>query len=371
MVKLISLPACSLLFFVLFALSSCGNQVSNIEVGSLTVEYLYNPIGVDKLNPNLSWKLYCKESDKNQTAYQIIVASSPELLRENLGDLWNSGKVESRENLNIQYAGKTLLSNTKYYWKLRVWDEDGLESEWSPSGFWTTGILKQKDWRAKWISNKFAQVSAKREPFYKYDEKRSFIDSDTSAIYYRKIFLAKDNIKMATAYITGLGYFELYLNGKKVGNHVLDPVFTDYQKTVKYLAYDITSKLESQGPNTVAAVLGNGFYNHNERDLFQMEKANWKTPPKLLCQIMITYESGETELVLSDPSWKWSYGPIVYNSIRGGETIDTRISFEGWNKSNFNDILWNQAIEVPEPIGKLSYQYMPPLREVKSLNHFI
>nr|WP_246848943.1 family 78 glycoside hydrolase catalytic domain [Aquimarina sp. U1-2] len=182
----------------------------------------------------------------------------------------------------------------------------------------------------------------------------------------RKEFAIKSSIKKATVYISGLGYYELYLNGEKVSDHVLDPVFTDYQKTVKYLAYDVTKNLKSEKINSIASILGNGFYNHTERDLFQMEKANWKTPPKLLCQLIVEYENGDIETIISDESWKWSYGPIVYNSIRGGETIDVRIDIAGWTSNGFDDSLWKPVQQVPAPLGKLSYQYMPPLRETRS-----
>lgn len=259
------------------------------------------------------------------------------------------------------------MPHQRCFWKVRVWDEAGKVSDWSPVHFWQTGLLTAEDWKAKWISNRYAEVSRQRESFSQPMPDREFTSSDTAALYLRKEFTLSGKIERATAYVSGLGYYELYLDANKVGDRVLDPVFTDYQKTVKYAAYDLTEQLQNQGPHCIAAILGNGFYNHQERDLFQMEKANWKTPPKLLLQLMIEYKDGSQELILSDTSWKWSYGPIVYNSIRGGETIDARKRMPGWNSAGFEDTEWKRCETVPAPPGRLEFQYMPPMRETRTL----
>ena len=324
-------------------------------------------MGIDRIHPLLGWKLFSEEQGKSQSAYQILVASSKALLNDNGADILNTGKVKSNQNINYRLTYSANKSNTFYYWKVKVWDEKGDATPYSNVAYWKTGLLNPEDWQAQWISNKYKAVSAKREPFSRYDKSRGFAAIDSSAIYLRKQFNTRNKIKSATAFVTGLGYYELYLNGEKVGDHVLDPAFTDYQQNVKYLAYDVSAMLNPNQNNTVAVVLGNGFYNHTERDLFQMEKANWKTPPKFLCQIVLEYESGAKETIISDTDWKWSYGPIVYNSIRGGETIDARINYGGWNTSDFDSYKWQNTVEVPAPLGKLSYQYIPPMREVKTL----
>ncbi|MEW4923868.1 family 78 glycoside hydrolase catalytic domain [Algibacter sp. 2305UL17-15] len=340
---------------------------SSINISQLTVEYLSNPIGIHRISPLMGWKLFSEEQGKSQSAYQVLIASSKTLLKEDHADIFNTGKIKSSQNINHRLSFSANKSNTFYYWKVKIWDEKGDATPYSNIAFWKTGLLNKDDWDAKWISNKYQEVSSKREPFSRYDKSRGFSAEDSSAVYLRKQFKTRDKLKAATTFVTGLGYYELYLNGQKVGDHVLDPVFTDYQKNVKYLAYDVTSMLEPNKKNTVSALLGNGFYNHTERDLFQMEKANWKTPPKFLCQIVLEYESGAKETIISDTDWKWSYGPIVYNSIRGGETIDARIDFSGWNTSDFDHSKWQNTVEVPAPLGKLTYQYLPPMREVKTL----
>ncbi|PQV48845.1 alpha-L-rhamnosidase [Jejuia pallidilutea] len=345
---------------------SCKTE-SSIKIKDLTVEYLNNPLGINRTHPLLSWKLFSEENGKSQSAYRVLIASSEALLEKNEGDIFDTGKIISTKSVGNKLHFEANESNTMYYWKVKVWDENNNPSSFSNTHFWKTGFLKESDWKAKWISNKYKTVTDKREPFTRYDNSRVFVAEDSSAVYLRKVFKTNDSIKTATVYVSGLGYYELYLNGRKVGDHVLDPVFTDYQKNVKYLAYNVTELLKQNNFNTVSAILGNGFYNHTERDLFQMEKANWKTPPKLLCEIIVEYESGTKAHIISDATWKWSYGPIIYNSIRGGETIDARIDINGWNTSNFKDNGWQSVTEVPAPVGKLTYQYMPPMRETKSL----
>ncbi len=351
--------------FLAVGFSACEAPDNTFKVQRITCEYLQNPLGIDKPDPILSWQLVSDKNGQRQTTCRILVASSTERLQNDQGDLWDTGKITSGQNLNIKYQGQPLESTRKYYWKVKVWDATGSESAWSEPAFWRMGILQEEEWHAKWISHKYAEVSEKREPFSQYDDSRTFYASDSMAVYTRREFTTADRIVEATAYISGLGYYELYLNGRKVGNRIMDPVFTDYQKRVKYAAYDVTEYLNT-GENAVGVILGNGFYNLAERDLFQMEKANWKTPKKLLLKLMLTYEGGETEEILTDADWKWSFGPLVYNSIRGGETIDARINIDGWKAPQFNDEQWRQVMEVPAPVGKMSFQYMPPMREVKS-----
>ena len=350
------------------ALNLACSPEREVRVELLTVEYLQNPIGIDRTEPLLSWQQSSEENGKYQSAYQVLVATSPELLTEEAADVWNSTKVNSRENLNIRYYGNALKSGQRYYWKVRIWDEANEASDWSEVQHWQMGPLSEADWKGKWISAKYAPVSDKREPFSQYDDSRTFTSEDSAAHYLRKTFETRGHIENATIYLSGLGYYELYLNGEKVGDRVLDPVFTDYQKTVKYVAYEVTDELQAESLNAMGVILGNGFYNQTQRDLFQMEKANWKTPPKLLLQLEVTYTNGEKQMIVSDSTWQWSQGPIIYNSIRGGETIDSRINITGWNQVDYDGNGWRAVKEVPAPLGKLVYQYMPPLRQTKNFN---
>jgi len=337
-----------------------------ILVKHLTCEYILNPLGIDKAKPLLGWQIQSEQKGMHQTAYQVLIASSRELLNKNTGDIWNSGKIASSQSQNIFYAGSLLRSGKYYYWKVKVWDVEGQTTAWSESAYWSVGLFKKEDRQGKWISNKFSTVSAKRNYVAIWTKKGEYVSADTAAVYLRKTFQVQNKIKKATAYISGLGYYELYFNGKKTGNRVMDPVFTDYQKQVNYVTYDITAALK-QGKNVIGVILGNGFYNSPTEDLFQMEKANWKTPPKLLFDLHIEYTNGQRTIISSDETWKWSTGEIVYNSIRSGETIDHRKRQKNWNTFLFDDNGWKNAVTVPDPLGALKAQYIPPMRINESI----
>lgn len=355
-------------FFALLAiLHACKSKHSEaLKVAKLTCEYLENPIGIDGSNPALSWQLQAPGKGKMQSAYHILVASDLSILEQDKGDLWDSGKIFSTEQLNRKYGGLPLQSFKKYYWKIKVWDENGIPSDWSAVNSWQVGPLDDEDWDAQWISHKYAEVSKKREPFSRYDKSRTFDAQDSMAVYLRKKVEINKSLKRATVFILGLGYYELYINGHQVDDRVMDPVFTDYQKRIKYAGYNVTTEIMA-GQNSIGVILGNGFYNLVEPDLFQMEKANWKTPKKLLFKLQLEFEDGSTQFVNSDNSWLWSTGPIVYNSIRGGETFDSRISMEGWNTNDYDVSSWQNVVEVPPPLGKMSFQYIPAMRETRSL----
>jgi alpha-L-rhamnosidase len=353
---------------VLYSLLGNATPGSNVLVANLTCDYRHQPEGIDQARPLLSWQLLGAQKGKKQSAYQVLVASSLEKLSEQEADWWNSGKIISDQSVLARYQGKPLTSRALCYWKVRVWDEKGKPSVWSEPSYWTMGLLTREEWKASWISPRFAEVSTKRSPFS--STPTPFDGSDSSAIYMRKEITVTKNITRAMVTISGLGYYELFINGEKIGDHVLDPVFTDYQKTVNYLTYDVTKQIHSS-TNAIGVVLGNGFYNLPTQDLFQMNRAHWKTPNKLLFNLFIEFSDGTNELVVSDGSWKWSTGAIVYNSIRGGETIDMNRHQEGWDRAGFEDNEWPPAVIVPDPIGKLIAQSMPPLRitrEVRPLS---
>lgn len=350
------------LFAITLVFSGCETQ-KGLSVTDLRVEYLKEPIGIDTKKPNFGWKIESQEDSIFQEYVQIRVASEKSKL--DVADIWKSQKIKTNNSINLTYQGTELTAGKKYYWQVKIWNNNGNDSEWSNPSSWQMGLLKEDDWNASWISNKFKEVTNKREPLSEIIQ-REFVKEDTAAVYLRKPFEIKKKIKSAIAFVSGLGYYELYINGDKIGDHIMDPVFTDYQKSVKYTGFDITSNLK-KGINIVASILGNGFYNHQEADLFQMEKANWKTPPKFLLQIEIEFEDGKKEIIKSDKSWKWSYGEIVYNSIRGGETLYANKNLDGWNNVGYSEKNWKSVVEVPKPIGELSYQYMEPMRETRTI----
>lgn len=346
--------------FLLFVICCVKCADPELLPDGLTCGYRVDPRGIDDVKPMLGWQfapLYGAE----QTAYRVIVARTRDNLRKNTGDVWDSGKVSSAQSQHIRYGGTPLRSGQACYWKVQVWDRNGKVSRWSKPACWSMGILSEQEWDGQWISSRYADVSTRKSYVPTWSNRADYVATDTAAVYLRKSFDAGGKIERATAFICGLGYYELYINGGKIGDRVMDPVFTDYQKHVSYATYDVTASLK-KGINMLGVILGNGFYNLPAKDLFVMEDAPWKTPPKLLVNVVIEYQSGEKQVVVSDGTWKWSTGEIVYNCIRGGETIDHTQGQKDWNLASFDDSGWQQATTVPPPAGKLKSQYMPPMK---------
>ncbi|MDR1593788.1 MAG: alpha-L-rhamnosidase N-terminal domain-containing protein, partial [Prevotellaceae bacterium] len=259
---------------------------SDILLQNLTCEYAHEPLGIDIPNPALGWQIVSERQAVNQSAYRIIVAGSLEALKRNKGDVWDSGKTPSSQSQQVRYAGPALRTAQYYYWKVQIWDDQGKSSAWSKPARWSMGILSPTEWQGKWISSRYAEVSDKRAFLNSWKNDEIYQPSDTSAVYLRKNTTVARKVKKATAFICGLGYYELYINGDKAGTQVMDPAFSDYQRLVYYAAHDVTS-LISEGANTLGIILGNGFYNLPERDLFQTHNAWWKTPPKVLMNLII------------------------------------------------------------------------------------
>lgn len=314
-----------------------------VSVVKLRTELLNNPVGIDATQPRLSWNIAGAGRGIRQTAWQIIAASSPEKLASGQGDLWNSGKVESDQSLHIRYSGAALKSNTHCYWKVKVWTNKG-ESGWSNSASFTVGLLNYVDWKGRWIG---------ADHGFPWDSETQW--SRLSARYLRKEFDTKKEVKHATAYIIGLGLYELYLNGQKVGDQVLAPGPTDYLKGVKYNAFDVTGFLKA-GKNAVGTVLGNGRY-YTMRQKYKPYKIKTFGYPKLLFNLIIEYKDGSSETVVSDESWKLTAdGPIRSNNEYDGEEYDARKEMPGWSTPGFNDSKWQEAEFVQEPGGTYEAQ---------------
>ncbi|MET0571190.1 MAG: alpha-L-rhamnosidase N-terminal domain-containing protein, partial [Pedobacter agri] len=216
--------SCSIVIFLLVFITIGYSKDPDLKITNLKCEYLINPIAIGSQHPTISWQLTSVYKAKRQKAYHILVASSISLLSKNIGDYWDSHIVNSSNSTQVIYHGKPLSSRKKVYWKVMVWDEKNLRSDWSSVASWSMGLLDAADWKAKWIG--------------------SFIDPNPdSAItypapYFRKDFTVKKKIKYAVAYVSGLGFYELFLNGKKIGDQVLAPAVSNYDKRpLKNLLY--------------------------------------------------------------------------------------------------------------------------------------
>ncbi|MRG44785.1 Bacterial alpha-L-rhamnosidase [Chitinophaga sp. SYP-B3965] len=328
-----------------------------VKVEKLSCEYLSNPIAIENIQPKLSWQLVSEYKAKKQTAYRIMAASSISLLQQNKADYWDSDKVNSDNSDQVVYHGKPLTSRKKLYWKVMVWDEDNSPSAWSGVASWSMGLLHPSDWQGKWIGA--------MEDLYP--------DSAITypAPFFRKEFTVDKKIKQAVVYVSGLGFYELFLNGKKIGDQVLAPAVTNYDKRplknllypyddqstqrVLYNTFDVTQNIAPKG-NAIGVQLGNGWYNQRDR---RVEGDMWYDVPKLIFQLEITYADGSSKIIGSDDSWKTATGPLLKDGIFTGEIYDARLELGEWNKVGYADVRWKSALLVRPPTGSLHPQTAP------------
>ncbi len=367
-------PLSAILFFVFHGAA--------LTVGNLNCEYRANPLGVDSAQPELSWTLQSPERGARQTAYQILAASSESLLKEDKGDLWDSGKVISDESIQVSYAGTPLKSSRRVFWKVRAWDAGGNVSKWSQPATWTMGVLSDTDWRAQWISAAGAEKygiaypSAARSDF---NRRQAFAkahpradkpgDPNYSSLLARREFKVKSGLVRAVVHVAGLGQYELSVNGKKIGRDLLAPGWTDYHKTVLYDTFDITQQIK-KGGNALGLILGNGMYNIQPDYERYVKFLNSFGPLKAIAQVRLEYADGSVETIATDQSWQVSPGPITFNNIYAGEDFDARLVQNGWDKPGFKtDARWVAAEETSGPGGTLKGLSCaaPPIRAIETL----
>ncbi|MBN2092493.1 family 78 glycoside hydrolase catalytic domain [candidate division KSB1 bacterium] len=337
---------------------------AKIKPVQLTCEYLTNPPVVDVLNPRLSWINIADEGERGQeqTAFQIRVAGSIDKLEK--PDLWDSKKVMGNQSIRVLYNGRKLKSRQDCWWQVRVWDVNGEVSAWSDPAFWHVGLLNRNDWKAQWIGAPWQGEELAPKPTYPGAPLQPE-HIPPPAPMFRKAFNLKKEVSKAMAYVTGLGYFEFYVNGEKVGDDVLVPNQTNYGKRpglmeqniplpddfreyrVMYLVYDIKDRL-NRGDNVMGSIVGNGFYN----------PANYWAQgygtPRFLAQIHITYTDGSQEIIVTDTTWKAARSPILFDMVYYGEHYDARLEQEGWCHPGFDDSAWENVALRKAPEGKLA-----------------
>ena len=341
------------------------NVSSDATVQNLRCEYLADPPALECEHPRLSWMIRSMRRGERQRGFQVLVASSPRLLEADEGDLWDSGMVESDQSIGVRYGGAGLAPHARAYWKVRVLDADKEPTAWSADATWGRGPAEQ-DWRGVWIGAEDAPAPSPRHFFRNGDpdDAAAITPPEAPALLLRREAEIPGGVQRAMVYLCGLGYAELHINGTRVGDSVMDPVFTDYSRRVSYTVHDVTS-LMRPGANAIGVLLGNGFYNSPTPDLFQFEKADWRTPPKLRLDLLLEFDDSRTLTISSDDTWRWRTGPIRYNSIRGGETIDARIDVGNWSSPGLDESGWANAMQVRAPVGRLVPQLVPPMRVVE------
>ena len=328
-------------------------------ISNLKCEYQSRPLSVQNRMPVLSWEISSARRNVVQTAYRILVSDSRETLGQAVGNAWDSGKVSSAASIQISYAGKPLQPTQTYYWQVQLWDDQAQASDWSAVAEWQMGLLAPADWRgAAWIA--YDQLPAAKLNVLPTDGKKDAEYGNNILPLLRKEFTARKSIKKASIFISGLGQFELYLNGQKIGNHFLDPGWTKYDKQAQYVAFDL-SGLVKRGSNALGVMLGNGFYYVPPvKERYRKLKVAFGYP-KLLCRLALEYTDGSREDVVSDRTWKTTAGPITFSSIYGGEDYNAALEQPGWAGPGFNDQRWQPVRTVDGP-PELPAQQQEPLQ---------
>ncbi|HBH83752.1 MAG: hypothetical protein A2X05_09940 [Bacteroidetes bacterium GWE2_41_25] len=354
---------------IILFLTACGEKTeSSLHITKIKCNGLEKPAGTGRI-PDFSWILNSDERGQKQTAYQIIVTPDKKSADKLNGDIWDSGKISSPENAWIRYGGKELQPGMEYYWRIRVWDKNDKASEWSATGEFITGMFDKNDWAgAKWIGYEEISDSLVLVPGVhgNGDDLGNVALKRTVIPYFRKDFTLKKKVERAIIFVSGLGHYELYINGSKIGDHFLSPGWTDYRKTCLYNTYDVTDNLNS-GSNAIGTIVGNGFYNVNRERYRKLVIAYGA--PKMILKMEVMYKDGSSELILSDETWKTSPSPLTFSSIYGGEDYDARLEQEGWNKPGFTDKGWRNVVLSREPTGELRPENDHPLKVMETIKH--
>ncbi|GGG76418.1 family 78 glycoside hydrolase catalytic domain [Edaphobacter dinghuensis] len=334
----------------LFAGLGCGAGHAEgrlLAAAELQCDAKTQPMAVEEVAPQLEWRLAAASSDMRgvgQSAYRVLVASSQKALDAGQGDVWDSGRVASGDNFGIVYRGKPLVAEKTYFWKVMVWDERGDSAPWSAAASWT---MAPAEWTAKWIAQAGTTNKTEDMPIF------------------RRQFAVKRKLVRAMLYVSALGQGEVHLNGSKVGDAELAPSWTDYGKTVRYEAYDVTSMLR-QGKNAVGVMVGNGMFNVVRTPHRYTKLVNSFGRPMVMVQMRLTYANGKTKTIVSDGSWKSAAGPITFSSTYGGEDYDATKEQAGWDSAGFRDKGWKRVSVVDGPGGKLESEIAPPIEVMKT-----
>ena len=356
-------------FFVLVLISllvACNNN-SQVKILKIKCQNLSDPVGIGDQKPTFSWIVKSDEQNERQTAYQVIVADNQQDINKNEGNVWDSGKINSGKSNGIIYDGKVLISSHKYYWKVRIWSRGG-KSEYSSASTFTTAILHENEWQAKWIGEGLSIDPDNRNGFY-YEPIRVDANGDSlkyngKSLLLRKQITFSKPVTSALINVCGLGLYELMINGEKVGNKVLNPAKTNYAKMVLYDTYDVTDFLQ-KGENAIGIMLGNGWFNPIPK--WWTWRMQWYGEKRAMLQMQLTFDDGTTQTLITDGSWKIAEGPVRKHCIYDGETYDATKEITGWDTPEFDDSLWANAKEISAPKGELMTQEMPAIKKNETL----
>ena len=306
-----------------------------------------NPLGIESEHPRLSWMIGATYHGVKQTAYHILVSDDPKLLEQGKGNVWNTGKIKAGTSIQVVYSGKPLAPGKKYYWKVKIWDNQGHVSPWSDPASWQMGLLSPQDWAgARWIGYDELPPSSRIVPAVHGGGKAEWGPLRDTLPLLRRSFVVEKPLTRATVFISGLGHFDLHVNGTKIGDHFLDPGWTNYDRAAQYVTFDVTNNLTT-GTNALGVMLGNGFY-HVPAERYRKLTGTFGHP-KMICRLLLEYADDTAVDIVSDDTWKAAPGPIVFSSIFGGEDYDARLEQKDWDTPAFNDNTWRNALLVDGP----------------------
>lgn len=327
---------------LLLAALCCAGPLA-AQVGKLQCEYLENPLGVDVPNPRLRWSLGSETG--RQTAWRIVAGCDSTAVAAGEGSVWDSGPKQSDAQL-VRYAGAPLQPRTRYFWRVEVWN-GGIR--WSsPVAWFETGHQVPENWRGDWISDSH---DIRLKP----------------AACFRTEAQLRGGIRSARAYIAAAGLYELTVNGCRVGDGRLNPLYTRYDRRTLYLTHDLTPYL-TEGENVFGVMLGNGWYNHQSTAVWNFDMAPWRGRPKFCADIRIAYADGSEQWIVTDGRWRTAPGPVVFNSIYTAEHYDARREMPGWDTPGFDASAWKKAVCTSAPAPKIVSQQVRPIRDVASLH---
>jgi alpha-L-rhamnosidase len=311
-----------------------------LSAGQLRCEYKENPLGTDVWKPRFSWQLQSDVRGTMQTAYQVQAAKEASFTIL----VWDTGRVESDQSIQVVYGGEELQSRTRYYYRVKVWNSKGEASEWSETAWWETALLASEEWKTEWITPGIPEM-------------------ETCPLL-RTTFESKGKIKAARIYTTSQGLYELHLNGSKVGDYLLTPGWTSYNKRLQYQTYDVTDMV-GEGWNALGVILGSGWYKGNmgwnhEGDVYGNILA-------ALVQLHIQYEDGSESVVTSDNSWKCATSPILMSEIYNGETYDARCEKQGWSTAGYDDAEWSEVAVLNQTKEILVAQENLPTKMIEEI----
>ncbi len=353
-------------FIIPLLLFACTSEQQKLKLNGLQCNYLSNPMGIEESTPLLSWKISSENSNVNQDAYRILVSDNEQQLEEGTGDVWDSGKVGDHTSLMIKYSGSDLEAGKTYYWKVKVWDQKGEESNWSEVSSWQMAIGNENIAKAKWIGYEEFDENQRLVPGipgYGYKLEKEI--NHPVVPLFRKSFEVKEGIKSAILSLSGIGHYEASINGKKLGDSFLAPGWTDFDKRILYNTYDVASGLK-QGENVLGVLVGKGFIN-NTKERYRKLIISYGNP-KVIAHLILTYEDGTEETIYSDETWKTALSPITFSNIYGGEDYDARLEQKGWNNVGFNDSDWKQALLVKPNTGELASELGHPVKVMETFD---